>query len=154
MKRAKVFSRRAIRVPSVIEPDRTDRQFVTQAAAERVAHVVNAGLFGSGKQVAGVKKECALKLAVNRKRVFDVEDGIEFAADRISFGIMRAEVALTETAHSGSATVEEPLVDWQSGRSEEHTSELQSHHDLVCRLLLEKKKKKIKRSMIYVNTMI
>src|SRR5437773_86752 len=26
-------------------------------------------------------------------------------------------------------------------RSEEHTSELQSHHDLVCRLLLEKKKK-------------
>src|SRR5437667_894023 len=29
-----------------------------------------------------------------------------------------------------------------SVRSEEHTSELQSHHDLVCRLLLEKKKKK------------
>ena len=28
-------------------------------------------------------------------------------------------------------------------RSEEHTSELQSHHDLVCRLLFEKKKKKI-----------
>src|SRR5277367_7152486 len=29
------------------------------------------------------------------------------------------------------------------GRSEEHTSELQSHHDLVCRLLLEKKKKQL-----------
>src|SRR5438132_9642109 len=29
----------------------------------------------------------------------------------------------------------------KSGRSEEHTSELQSHSDLVCRLLLEKKKK-------------
>src|SRR6266540_6216436 len=28
-------------------------------------------------------------------------------------------------------------------RSEEHTSELQSHHDLVCRLLLEKKNKTI-----------
>src|SRR5438132_2692122 len=27
-------------------------------------------------------------------------------------------------------------------RSEEHTSELQSHSDLVCRLLLEKKKRK------------
>src|SRR5437588_4397364 len=27
-------------------------------------------------------------------------------------------------------------------RSEEHTSELQSHSDLVCRLLLEKKKQK------------
>src|SRR5699024_12098244 len=29
-----------------------------------------------------------------------------------------------------------------SARSEEHTSELQSRFDLVCRLLLEKKKKK------------
>src|SRR5438034_7256496 len=28
------------------------------------------------------------------------------------------------------------------GRSEEHTSELQSHSDLVCRLLLEKKNNK------------
>src|SRR6266403_3056318 len=30
------------------------------------------------------------------------------------------------------------------GRSEEHTSELQSRRDLVCRLLLEKKKKKMR----------
>src|SRR5260221_2427694 len=30
----------------------------------------------------------------------------------------------------------------RSSRSEEHTSELQSHSDLVCRLLLEKKKTK------------
>src|SRR5438034_2129265 len=30
-------------------------------------------------------------------------------------------------------------------RSEEHTSELQSHSDIVCRLLLEKKKKKTKQ---------
>src|SRR5260370_4971404 len=37
-------------------------------------------------------------------------------------------------AHSGAAEHEER-------RSEEHTSELQSHLNLVCRLLLEKKKK-------------
>src|SRR5437773_6823298 len=30
---------------------------------------------------------------------------------------------------------------YRAARSEEHTSELQSHHDLVCRLLLEKKNK-------------
>src|SRR5260370_143830 len=30
-----------------------------------------------------------------------------------------------------------------SGRSEEHTSELQSHLNLVCRLLLEKKKTRV-----------
>src|SRR5215469_18258623 len=33
-------------------------------------------------------------------------------------------------------------------RSEEHTSELQSRRDLVCRLLLEKKKKKQLRSTL------
>src|SRR2546422_2440999 len=35
-------------------------------------------------------------------------------------------------------------------RSEEHTSELQSRLHLVCRLLLEKKKKKIKKLYIYI----
>src|SRR5260221_3456364 len=34
-------------------------------------------------------------------------------------------------------------------RSEEHTSELQSHSDLVCRLLLEKKKSKISNAQNY-----
>src|SRR5437773_8828023 len=34
----------------------------------------------------------------------------------------------------------EPKIAGRNPRSEEHTSELQSHHDLVCRLLLEKKK--------------
>src|SRR5690606_40786963 len=33
---------------------------------------------------------------------------------------------------------------WEYLRSEEHTSELQSRENLVCRLLLEKKKKKTK----------
>src|SRR6266480_7800254 len=36
----------------------------------------------------------------------------------------------------------------RSPRSEEHTSELQSHVNLVCRLLLEKKKKKQKTFFI------
>src|SRR2546421_1758958 len=40
-------------------------------------------------------------------------------------------------------------------RSEEHTSELQSRSDLVCRLLLEKKKKKTARpSYAYVEKAI
>src|SRR6266516_723958 len=37
-------------------------------------------------------------------------------------------------------------------RSEEHTSELQSPYDLVCRLLLEKKKQKSKKYMIRLKT--
>src|SRR5438034_8215606 len=39
-----------------------------------------------------------------------------------------------------------------ASRSEEHTSELQSHSDLVCRLLLEKKKKKKKPTRKERNT--
>src|SRR5207249_12103799 len=35
------------------------------------------------------------------------------------------------------------ILDSLTGRSEEHTSELQSRFDLVCRLLLEKKKKSL-----------
>src|SRR5260370_27134364 len=41
---------------------------------------------------------------------------------------------MTEWAHSRTG------IDIHPGRSEEHTSELQSHLNLVCRLLLEKKK--------------
>src|SRR2546426_12005664 len=44
-------------------------------------------------------------------------------------------VGVRGVAHAGAA-------DPRSGRSEEHTSELQSPCNLVCRLLLEKKKKK------------
>src|SRR5437868_13094627 len=37
-------------------------------------------------------------------------------------------------------------------RSEEHTSELQSRFDLVCRLLLEKKKKKKTKDLTHYNS--
>src|SRR5438874_12632167 len=116
MKRAKVFSRRFIGIPSVIETDRTDRQFVTQAAAERITHVVHTGFFRSGKQVAGVKKECALKLTVNRKRVLNIENRVEFATNRISLRIRRAKLAFAKTAHRGRSAIKKALVDWQRGR--------------------------------------
>src|SRR5437773_8926219 len=45
-----------------------------------------------------------------------------------------------------------PLV--AQDRSEEHTSELQSHHDLVCRLLLEKKNNIYKLINNVINSII
>src|SRR5437868_7254722 len=39
-------------------------------------------------------------------------------------------------------------------RSEEHTSELQSRFDLVCRLLLEKKKKQLNYKLVIIPTVI
>src|SRR5260370_32024989 len=46
-------------------------------------------------------------------------------------------------------TTRSPWLRWTPplARSEEHTSELQSHLNLVCRLLLEKKKKKASRRL-------
>src|SRR5437667_2313670 len=56
----------------------------------------------------------------------------------------RAEAVLQDPQAQVSVLVVSPadLEGRLLHRSEEHTSELQSHHDLVCRLLLEKKKKK------------
>src|SRR5207302_4305562 len=55
----------------------------------------------------------------------------EYGASRL------AKVADATTATTRTAPM--------TRRSEEHTSELQSRENLVCRLLLEKKKKKEKR---------
>src|SRR5438034_5865701 len=51
-------------------------------------------------------------------------------------GALRATLSVGATSRFATPTLYQ--------RSEEHTSELQSHSDLVCRLLLEKKKKKKK----------
>src|SRR6266496_6181559 len=65
-------------------------------------------------------------------------------------GLRRAPGADRETpgsrsgaapAVSGSGRRGPPPLAAAASRSEEHTSELQSRRDLVCRLLLEKKKK-------------
>src|SRR5438034_5332572 len=62
------------------------------------------------------------------KALASVASGLAVGIER-----KRAEEALRSS--------EERLRQAQKMRSEEHTSELQSHSDLVCRLLLEKKKK-------------
>src|SRR3712207_9324718 len=50
--------------------------------------------------------------------------------------------AVLEKFEYGSAAKNLGFKRWRPDRSEEHTSELQSRQYLVCRLLLEKKKKK------------
>src|SRR5438132_2680747 len=58
---------------------------------------------------------------------------------------MHAVIEVPQAAFErGRAAPDAPLGKFLK-RSEEHTSELQSHSDLVCRLLLEKKKKKRKQ---------
>src|SRR5438034_5658133 len=59
-------------------------------------------------------------------------------------GLDRAKAFIGKHAGSYEGRIQGMLFPYQvdtCSRSEEHTSELQSHSDLVCRLLLEKKKK-------------
>src|SRR2546426_8633467 len=70
--------------------------------------------------------------------LFRSRDGDAVVARRPPRLVGRAPcVALHVAPHHGDARRQGPV-----DRSEEHTSELQSPCNLVCRLLLEKKKKK------------
>src|SRR5437773_6954311 len=59
-------------------------------------------------------------------------------------GLIRRRSQLDDYSPAPPASTASPPLR-RSPRSEEHTSELQSHHDLVCRLLLEKKKRSFNR---------
>src|SRR2546427_6975394 len=59
-------------------------------------------------------------------------------ASALAFAYSRSAASLSPNAAWHSARLSHALAE---SRSEEHTSELQSQSNLVCRLLLEKKKK-------------
>src|SRR2546422_4548429 len=73
----------------------------------------------------------------SRQRVEDAARLVETAGgpDRLISDVARRELTLRSLG----------------ARSEEHTSELQSRLHLVCRLLLEKKKKKIQQKLVHYN---
>src|SRR3712207_7952531 len=52
----------------------------------------------------------------------------------------RADVSVSLFTHASTVSPQPSVIATITGRSEEHTSELQSRQYLVCRLLLEKKK--------------
>src|SRR5256885_13283189 len=79
-----------------------------------------------------------------------------FRSAALAAGLLAAIVA-APSLHNGFVSddhwviVERPLLQHPpSLRSEEHTSELQSPCNLVCRLLLEKKKKQYSHNITYI----
>src|SRR5437773_6571084 len=82
---------------------------------------------GLDHEIVGVSHECAYPPQAKTKRAV--------IHSRLPHGASPAEIdrLVSEYVHRGESL-------YAVDRSEEHTSELQSHHDLVCRLLLEKKK--------------
>src|SRR3712207_7473901 len=99
------------------------------AAASRISVFCCSGVrFGSGLPVLAVTRaSSAFSMAAKLARIF-------------SAGSFRAHSIFRPVVHtraeSGAACFARAI------RSEEHTSELQSRQYLVCRLLLEKKKKR------------
>src|SRR5439155_12955414 len=71
-------------------------------------------------------------------------DGIRARDGLEEIQLALGQVVKAVVADAGHAFQERGVPHALHGRSEEHTSELQSRGHLVCRLLLEKKKKKRK----------
>src|SRR2546429_5796442 len=77
------------------------------------------------------------------------------AINALRLHLNKSQYSWTTSAQPGDWIRPEPIVEMQVAlddalRSEEHTSELQSRLHLVCRLLLEKKKKNIVLTQAYV----
>src|SRR5260221_6584286 len=98
-----------------------------------------------------MSKELVISATSHERRVAILEEGqlVEIYIER------EKEFALVGSIYKGRVTrvlpgMQSAFVDigldgdafLYVSRSEEHTSELQSHSDLVCRLLLDKKKKR------------
>src|SRR5215204_5136624 len=82
----------------------------------------------------------ALTLAFVARRLQAEPIGIVFAAREPGQELQHVSELVVHCLHNGDARMLLRSAVRSKLRSEEHTSELQSHSDLVCRLLLEKKK--------------
>src|SRR5690242_1513234 len=86
----------------------------------------------SGRSVLGIYEK--FSIARGRILVFETNAPLQRAV-RLPRGRSRSDPALLDQDHCFDIAQRHTR-----HRSEEHTSELQSHVNLVCRLLLEKKK--------------
>src|SRR5438034_8003068 len=102
------------------------------APVEPEVYRINAGasLLGDGQSHSSAATSCTTTAGARSSMIL-------VRSSSISRGSSGATVAPSLSAPSSATTNSARL---PMTRSEEHTSELQSHSDLVCRLLLEKKK--------------
>src|SRR5256885_8191209 len=89
-------------------------------------------------------KSTGLKATLPRLKILEI---FQTGAQRHMTAEDVFRVLLDERSDIGLATVYRVLTQFE--RSEEHTSELQSPCNLVCRLLLEKKKITYRRAMVF-----
>src|SRR5438132_5795570 len=105
---------------------------------------------------AAIREALARSLTRRGCRVTTAASGVEGlqALTQRSFDVVITDLNMPERGGLWlwrQALVLRPELRGQT-RSEEHTSELQSHSDLVCRLLLEKKKRSSYFMSVYSET--
>src|SRR2546430_12734028 len=84
-----------------------------------------------------------------RSTLFSLHDALPISARPASFRTRKRDCRSARRI----GRTRRCIANWSRKRSEEHTSELQSQSNLVCRLLLEKKKKKLIISTSYISYM-
>src|SRR5688572_1669534 len=99
---------------------KAETENVRRRGQEDVARAHRYGVEGFAGALLAVKDSLDAALTVENTSVESFKEGVELTARQLEAVFQKFAVA----------------------RSEEHTSELQSQSNLVCRLLLEKKKKK------------
>src|SRR5437016_2668083 len=75
VERAEIFELVRVRIHTVVEANRADRQLVTKTTTNGVAHVVQPNVLGGRQQIASVSKHGALQFAENWECVFNIENG-------------------------------------------------------------------------------
>src|SRR5258708_32017313 len=105
---------------------------------EETDHTGDAGLVGPAARIAGERDRAGGGAVIRAKAGHDLLPPADHPGDPdcVFIGFAAAECE-EETIEITGGEIGQHLAD----RSEEHTSELQSPDHLVCRLLLEKKKK-------------
>src|SRR5690606_22995919 len=77
---------------------------------------------------------------MDRDEEGDQDEAASYAVPNVTVRLFMNNVLMTDKTTTTSSTGYYKFSDLEPNRSEEHTSELQSRENLVCRLLLEKKK--------------
>src|SRR5579885_1877767 len=94
MERAEVFEGPRVRIDPIIEANGTDGEFVAQACADGVSHVIEAYLFMFRQKICLVCILRAFLFTQNRERVCYIKHGEKFAAHRVTVIIVRTKLAL------------------------------------------------------------
>src|SRR2546427_7694773 len=100
---------------------------------------VTVKLNSSGLPIASTHSPTRVESELPNPTVGRLRASIRITATSVLASVPTTLAVNSRLSYSLTVTLSAPATTWLLVRSEEHTSELQSQSNLVCRLLLEKK---------------